>query len=222
MFLFIDKPKGLTSHAVVNALRKITGEKKVGHAGTLDPNATGLLIVGVGRESTKKLSKISTDDKVYYAEIYLGEEKDTDDVEGKTTFKKEINSPPPESLIKEIMASFEGESSQTPPAFSAIKIKGKKAYELARKGKKPNLKPRKVTIYKIKIISYKYPVLKLRVKVSKGTYIRSLARDLGRKLEVGAYLKNLRREKINGFSVKDAVKLKDLTAENFKDFEKRL
>lgn len=218
MFLLVDKGKGMTSHDVVDRIRKITGEKKVGHAGTLDPNATGLLIVGVKKDATKRLSEISGKNKTYVAELFLGEERDTDDVEGKTVSKKERNKT---LLIKEIrkaLGSFRGEIEQVPPVYSAIKIQGRKAYELARKNKKVVLKARKIRVESIKILKYEFPVLELRLEVSKGTYIRSIARDLGRKLGIGAYLKNLRREKINGFDLKDAVKLEDLNQENYKKY----
>lgn len=218
MFLLIDKPKGITSHDVVNKVRRITGEKKVGHAGTLDPNATGLLIVGIGRESTKKLSYLADGDKVYLAEIFFGEERDTGDIEGKIIEKKEVEKPPQKKKIEETLELFKGEIKQVPPLYSAIKVKGKKAYELAREGKSVKLKSRKVTIHWIKLIKYEYPILQIRLKVSKGTYIRSIARDLGRKLGMGAYLKNLKRESINKFNLKDAVRLEDLTKENFKNY----
>jgi len=219
MFLLIDKPKGVTSHDVVDKVRKVTGEKKVGHAGTLDPNATGLLIVGVGRESTKKLGKIAKDTKkTYEAEIFLGEERDTDDAEGVVISKAKGFLPPGENEIEKMLASFVGEQMQTPPVYSALKIKGKKAYELARKGKKVNLKPRKVVIYSIKLVSYKFPILEIKTTVSSGTYIRALARDIGKKLSCGAYLRNLRRTRIGKFDIKDAVKLENLDRGNWKNF----
>lgn len=211
MFILIDKPKGMTSHDVVDEVRKVTGEKKVGHAGTLDPNATGLLIVGVGRESTKKLGKIAKDTKkTYEAEIYLGEERNTDDAEGVTVSKVKAFLPPKENEVKKTLDLFVGKQMQMPPAFSALKIKGKKAYELARKGQKVRLKPRKIVIHSIKLVHYKYPILEIVVTVSSGTYIRALARDIGQRLGCGAYLKNLRRTRIGKFDIKDAVKLDEL------------
>lgn len=211
MFLLIDKPKGVTSHDVVDEVRKITAEKRVGHAGTLDPNATGLLIIGVGRDSTKHLGKIAKDTKkTYEAEIYLGEERDTDDREGVVVKKSKGVLPPEEVEIRLILTTFLGEQEQTPPVYSAIKIKGKKAYELARKGKKVDIKPREIVVYSIKVVDYKYPLLKIKTTVSSGTYIRALARDVGKRLGMGAYLKNLKRTKIGEFDLKEAVKLKDL------------
>ena len=208
MFLLIDKPKGITSHDVVDRVRKATGEKKVGHAGTLDPNATGLMIVGVGRESTKKLGKIAKDTKKeYVAEIYLGEEKDTDDIEGVAISKTKGFLAPGEEEIRNILKSFIGKQKQIPPAYSAIKMKGKKAYELARKGEKVKLKSREITVYSIKLLKYSYPIINIETEVSSGTYIRSLARDIGKKIGCGAYLKNLRRTKIGRYKIEDAARL---------------
>jgi tRNA pseudouridine55 synthase len=208
-FLLIDKPKGMTSHDVVDRVRKITGEKRVGHAGTLDPNASGLLIVGVGREQTKKLGTIAKDtNKTYQAEIYLGEEKTTDDVEGVTSNSSDFV--PTRHDIDNVISKFEGEQMQTPPAYSAIKLKGKKAYELARKGKTVELVPRTVVIYSSKVIRYDYPVLEVEFEVSSGTYIRALARDIGRKLGTYGYLNNLRRTKIGKYDVRNAKYLDHL------------
>lgn len=220
MFLLVDKPKGLTSHDVVDRIRKITGEKRVGHGGTLDPNATGLLVVGVGRQATKKLGKIAkTTKKTYIAEVFLGEEKNTDDVEG-IKIEKSKNKDQnfiSRSKVLQVVKSFIGEQEQIPPVFSAIKIKGKKAYELAREGRKPKLAPRKITIYSIKLLNYQYPILKIRAEVSSGTYIRSLARDIGKKLGCGAYLRNLRRTKVGKFDIKEVVSLNELTGSNWKE-----
>lgn len=218
MFLLIDKPKGLTSHDVVDSVRKITGEKKVGHAGTLDPNATGLLIIGVGKGATKKLGQIAKKTrKKYKAEIFLGEEKNTDDSQGVTISKAKGFLPPAEREVRLILATFLGEQEQTPPAFSAVKIKGEKAYELARKGKDVHLVPRKIKVYSIKLLSYKYPILKIEAVVSGGTYVRALARDIGKSLGCGAYLKSLRRTNIGIYSLKDAVSLDKLGEKNWQD-----
>jgi tRNA pseudouridine55 synthase len=241
MFLLIDKPKSITSHDVVDRIRKVTGEKKIGHAGTLDPNATGLLIVGVGRGATKRLGTIAGDTKkTYEAEIVLGETRDTGDVDGKkipistlrgsrafqfpnnyTTYNAS-HYKLPKSQIVETLETFEGEQEQVPPKYSAIKIKGKKSYELARKGKSISLSSRRITIYSIKLISYKFPILKIKTTVSRGTYIRALARDIGKKLEIGAYLNNLRRTKIGLYDVKDAKKLEEINKDNFRDYTVKL
>lgn len=217
MFLLIDKPKGITSHDAVNMVRRVTGERKVGHAGTLDPNATGLLIVAVGRESTKRIDKFVKKDKEYEAEIFLGEEKDTDDIEGVTIKTASNKLKSSQKQIKQVLGGFVGKILQEPPKYSAIKIKGKKAYQLARKGLEPVMESREVVIHSIKLTKYKYPILKIRTRVSSGTYIRSLARDVGRELGTFSYLKNLRRTKVGGYSVGDAVDLKELTRENWKE-----
>ena len=214
MFLLIDKPKGITSHDVVESVRKIAGERRVGHAGTLDPNATGLLIVGVGRGSTKKLSQFLKLDKEYEAEIFLGEERETDDSEGEIRDRLQAtdNKLISEKRLGVVLDSFTGQQMQIPPDYSAIKIKGKPAYKYARQGKclSSSLSPRKITIYAIKLLDYKYPILRIRTKVSSGTYIRSLARDIGRKLGCGAYIANLRRTKIGKYSVMSSVALDNL------------
>ena len=207
MLLLIDKPKGITSHDVVDRLRRITGERRIGHAGTLDPNATGLLIVGVGRESTKKLGEITKNTtKTYEAEITLGATSDTDDAEGKILSNK-VTKRLSDEDIKKILRQFEGEQMQIPPIYSAIKLKGKKAYELARKGKEVILEPRKITIHSIKLDEYNFPMLKITCEVSSGTYIRALARDIGKSLGTGAYLSELRRTKIGEFDIQNAQKL---------------
>lgn len=219
MFLLINKPKSITSHDVIYFVRKITSVKKVGHAGTLDPNATGLLIVGVGRNSTKKLGWLTKDTKKEYeAEIFLGEERDTDDSEGKIISKKNNFSAPNEALLNKTLISFKGKQKQIPPSYSAIKIKGKKAYELARKGKQMSLKERDVIIHSIELLQYNYPVLKIKTMVSSGTYIRALARDIGKQLGCGAYLRNLKRTRIDRFDLNSAVDMDELTVDNWNDF----
>lgn len=219
MFLLVDKPKGMTSHDVVSRVREISGERRVGHAGTLDPIATGLLIVGIGRESTKKLGVIAKGTKkTYFADIVLGEERDTDDREGVVVSKaKGVLSPTRDKITRTVLG-FKGEQLQVPPKYSAIKVSGKKAYELARKGKKVNLKARKIRIYSIKLLDYRYPLVKIEAEVSAGTYVRALARDIGRKLGMGGYLSELRRTKIGEYSLRDAVSLEKLTGKNWKRF----
>jgi len=207
--ILVNKPKGMTSHDVVDVVRKITGERRVGHAGTLDPNATGLLIVGVGREATKKLGDLTKNTKkTYEAEIILGANSTTDDSEGEIT--KQDDKRLSYEEIKKTLESFVGEQMQTPPAYSAIKLKGRKAYELARQGKTFELAPRKVIVYTLKLLDYNYPVLKIKCEVSSGTYIRALARDIGTELGTGAYLKELRRTKIGKYHIKDAVEINDI------------
>lgn len=218
-FLLIDKPKGMTSHDVVDRLRQITGEQRIGHAGTLDPNATGLLVVGIGRMSTKKLTEIAKNThKTYEAEIVLGEERDTDDSQGMVVVKAKGVLSPTEREVRETLAGFVGEVEQIPPRYSAIKIGGRRAYELARKGKEVVLKPRIVRIRRIKLIRYKYPVLEIEAEVSAGTYIRALARDIGRRLGIGAYLWGLRRTKIGKHSVERSIPLTKLHEGNWRRY----
>ena len=204
--LFINKPPGPTSHDIVDEVRKITGEKRVGHTGTLDPFAEGLLIVLVGRQATKRQAEFLKLDKEYIATLHLGAETDTGDPTGTLLpYTHDRGQRVTIAEIKQVVKKFTGEIDQVPPDYSAIKIKGKKAYELARKGEKLDLQPRKIKIYHIKILDYAPPLLELKIKCSSGTYIRALARDIGRRLGCGAYLEKLVRTKIGKYSLKDAV-----------------
>ncbi|BCX14709.1 MAG: hypothetical protein KatS3mg088_392 [Patescibacteria group bacterium] len=221
MFLIINKPVGVTSHDVVDRIRKITGEKRVGHSGTLDPFASGLLILAVGRVSTKKISKFVGLDKEYEAEITLGEERTTDDLTGDLRKDGIVSSRvPSEQEIISVLKSFVGKIKQVPPYFSAIKKEGKKFYELARKGQFISPEARDVVIYSIKLLDYQYPKLKIVCKVSSGTYIRALARDIGRKLKTGAYLSSLKRISIGNFKIDNAVDLEKINSENWRSFVK--
>lgn len=213
MLLLIDKPKGITSHDVVDRVRRIFDERRVGHAGTLDPNATGLLIVAVGREDTKKLGNLTTGTtKTYIAEIKLGTKTDTDDAEGKVLEEKDVRALSI-AEIQTVLDSFLGKQEQIPPIYSAIKKNGKKAYDLARAGIPIEMEPRTITIYSIKLLSFESPVLVLECEVSSGTYIRSLARDIGEKLQTNANLSNLRRTRIGEYRIEDATALDDLRKE---------
>jgi len=199
----IWKPKGPTSNQVLERLRKITGIKKIGHAGTLDPLASGVLIVGIGK-ATKMLSQFQKKEKEYLADIKLGMESSTDDEEGKKR-KIFVSKPPSLREIEKILKTFQGEILQTPPVFSAVKVGGKEAYKWARRGKIPKLKPRRVQIKKIEILNYQWPILSLKIITGPGVYIRSLARDLGKKLKTGGYLKNLERTRVGEFSKEKAL-----------------
>ncbi len=216
--LIINKPAGPTSHDIVDEIRKISGIKQVGHTGTLDPFAEGLLIILVGK-ATKLQSHFMNMNKTYLAALKLGKTTDTYDITG---IKSQITSTKLQTItksqIQNILNTFIGEIEQMPPAFSAIKIKGHKAYELARKGIKPNLQSRKVKIYDIKILDYKYPKLEIEVKCGKGTYIRSLAHDIGQKLNCGAYLEKLVRTQIGKFNIKNSVKMSKLTSNNWQKY----
>lgn len=212
--LLIDKPAGLTSFGVVARVRrKLTqeiGRKiKVGHAGTLDPFATGLLILLIGK-ATKKAEEFLKLDKVYEATIRLGAISTTGDPEGEIQESKKLTNPPLRTKVEIVLKSFVGKIEQTPPSFSAIKISGQRAYKLARRGEKIQMPTRKVQIYEIKILEYSYPILKISCHVSSGTYIRTLAEDIGKKIGVGAYATQLRRLKIGDWTVKEAKTLEEL------------
>ena len=207
--LLIDKPKGWTSFDVVakvrNQLKKETGQKvKVGHTGTLDPAATGLLVLTIGTYC-KRAQEFSKLDKVYEVEMELGKTSTTDDSEGEIT---ETNkSVPTEEDIRRVINSFVGEIKQVPPIYSAIKIDGKRAYKLAREGKEVELKPRSVTIHWIDDIKITGTKVTFTTKVSSGTYIRSLVRDIGAKLGCGAYMAGLTRTHVGLFDIKNAQKI---------------
>ena len=216
-FLLVKKPKNITSHDVVDRLRKISGIKKVGHSGTLDPFATGLLILGIGKRATKKLSRFLKADKEYIGLLKLGAVSDTFDDTGKI-LKKEKNKEPTKDEVKKALKSFLGEINQTPPLFSAQKIKGKPLYRLARKGIKIKPRAKKAKINKIEILNYSFPYLKIKVKCSSGTYIRSLANDIGKTIGCGAYLEELKRTKIGLYSLEKAVELSKINKENWQKF----
>ncbi len=210
--LIINKSPGPTSHDIVDKIRDITGIKRVGHAGTLDPFAEGVLIVLIGR-ATKLQSKFMEMPKTYVATLRLGATSDTYDRTGNIAMLEVEH--PPSKTIQNMLKRFIGEIKQTPPAFSAVKIKGKKAYELARKGIKPDLKPRKIKIYDIECHKYKWPRLEIEVKCGKGTYIRSLANDIGQKLSCGAYLEKLIRTQIGPHTINNSVKSDKLDKSNW-------
>ena len=202
--IFVDKPSGMSSFGAVARVRRLLSEReghkvKVGHTGTLDPFATGLLILLAGK-ATKKAPELTKLDKVYEATIRLGATSSTGDPEGEITItdkKPEIS----REKIIETLAQFVGEIEQTPPAFSAIKINGQRAYKLARAGKAIEMPKRKVTIYELELLDYASPFLKIRTHVSSGTYIRTLAEDIGEALGCGAYTTELRRTKIADYDI---------------------
>lgn len=211
--ILLDKEKGKTSFQVISELKKKLSIKKIGHSGTLDKEASGLLIVGIGR-STKLLKYFIKNSKTYLADIFFGKQTSTDDSQGISV--NEYNGEIDSNKIIELLPLFTGKIKQIPPDYSAIHVNGKRAYKFALKNVKPELKEREVEIYKNDIISIKPPVIKLKIKCSSGTYIRSIARDLGIKSGYYAYLYSLRRLEINSFSVEDALKIQDITAENLK------
>lgn len=219
-FILIDKPKNWTSFDVVAKLRSITGVKKIGHAGTLDPIATGLLIVAIGRESTKQIDKYMKMDKVYIAKAKLGETSDTYDADGKIVETQSITSlrNTSKQTILNVLPNFVGDIQQIPPMFSAKKVGGKKLYELARQGKEIERKPININISKIDLLNFDYPWFEIEVHCSTGTYIRSLIYDIGQKLEVGAVMYELRRIKIGNFDIKKAVQIERLNRNNWTNF----
>ena len=219
--LLVDKPKGWTSFDVVAKVRsllrtverlEVRGKRiKVGHTGTLDPLATGLLVLLIGTY-TKKATELTKLDKTYEVEMKLGQTSTTGDEEGQKIVISEQR--PVDSEIQSTLKSFVGVIDQTPPAFSAIKVNGQRAYKLARAGKEVKLEPRKVTIYSITDVKYEYPLVKFTAKVSSGTYIRSLVEDIGKKLGTGAYMSNLNRTEVGEFNIKNAQQIKEITPEN--------
>ena len=203
--ILIDKAPGWTSFDVVNKIRHVTKAKKVGHCGTLDPFATGLLIVCTGK-ATKHVDSFVGLSKVYLNEFELGKITDTLDSDGEVIAENKIGEYSGDQLQK-IALELTGEIEQVPPSYSAIKVNGVAAYKLARKGKLPELKPRKIRIDLFEIIDYKKPILKTRIHCSRGTYIRALARDFGQKLGCGAFVRNLRREFIGSYSCREALSI---------------
>lgn len=200
--LLVNKVPGKTSFFPVNCIRRITGIRKVGHAGTLDPFASGLLIFLVGQNYTRLSDRFLNLDKEYLAEVHLGKTTDSYDIDGKILSESPLL--PTLQDINDCVKTFQGEIKQTPPMFSAKKVKGKKLYELARKGITIERKPCLVTL-KTELLSYEYPVVKLKITCSKGTYIRSIAHDMGELLNCGAYLHNLERTRIGPFSLTDSI-----------------
>ncbi len=199
------KPKGISSNAAVQIVKRNIGDKKkkVGHAGTLDPLAEGILVMAAGRESTKLISKELAKEKEYIADIFLGATSSTDDSEGDKTVTYS-GKPIDYQKVEETIGDFCGTIMQRPPIWSAIKIGGKEAYKHARKGNIVEMKERPVNIYEIRILEYKWPNLRIRVLTGPGTYIRSLARDIGEKLETGAYMSGLVRTRVGEYAKENA------------------
>lgn len=203
--LNIDKPLGMTSFGVVERIRRWTGCRKVGHAGTLDPLATGVLLVCTGR-ATKRVSEFMDLEKEYEGVVELGKVTDTDDTEGKIVEEHPVPDFSKED-IESSLNSFRGTIDQIPPMYSALKKNGQRLYKLARRGKEVPRQPRSVTIHEITLLNWMCPELSIRVRCSRGTYIRALARDIGNKLGAGGYLKTLRRTRIGQFRVADSYTL---------------
>lgn len=211
--LLINKPKGKTSFNLVASLRKRLGVKKIGHAGTLDPFATGVMIMLVGRNYTRMSDHFLTKDKEYLAQVFFGVTTDTYDCEGTIIAQSPLQ--PTLEEIEHALTFFQGEIEQIPPMYSAKKIQGKKLYELARQGLEVERQAVKVHV-EVQLITYQYPLLEIHVKCSKGTYIRSLAFDLGQKLGCGAHLTNLTRTRSGSFLLTDCLNMSDVQDLNFK------
>ena len=212
-FLLVDKPKDVTSFFVVTTLRKILGIRRIGFAGTLDPLATGLMIVAVG-EATKLLNALEQMDKVYDVTVRFGAVSDTCDAEGPLHDYPNPAHPTRARIESAVEEHFSGERQQIPPRYSAVKIKGQRAYALARKGQHVELPSKKVFFHDVKIKSFSWPDLHATLHCGSGTYIRSFAHDLGQLLKCGGYVQELRRTKIASFPVKNAVPLAEITALN--------
>jgi len=206
--LVVDKPVGMTSHDVVQAIRNGTNLRRAGHTGTLDPRASGVLVILVG-PAVRLSEYVSASDKRYQAIIRLGGSTDTFDAEGLVTPTVDpVNVT--EAQFEEALKTFVGEIEQTPPPYSAVKVQGRKAYEMAREGEEVELAPRKITVHHLEVLEWTPPEVVIDVHCSSGTYVRSLANDLGVMLGCGAYLVGLRRTKSGRFSLRDAVPLRKL------------
>ena len=205
----VYKDEGMTSHDVVDMVRRATGERRVGHAGTLDPCACGVLVVGVGRPATKRLSSVVGTEKEYVTRVRLGWRSTTDDREGE---KEEVlvAAPPTEDRVRQALASLEGVIDQRPPAFSAVKLGGRAAYKLARKKKVVDLAPRKVEAKQVELLRYEWPCADIRLVTGPGFYVRSLARDLGELLGTGGYVEYLERTRVGTYTKDGAIPLDDL------------
>ncbi len=222
--LLVDKPSGWTSFDVVNYVRKMVataeGKKpkncKVGHTGTLDPLATGLLVLLVGKEYTRKATELTKLDKTYEVTMKLGFTSTTGDEEGEKTAVSNT-APAPEAVLA-ALESLQGQIMQVPPVFSAMKVNGQRAYDLARKGKEVVLEARPVMVYSNTLTSYDYPFVKFTSEVGSGTYIRSLVEDLGKLLGTGAYMSDLRRTRVGGFFIADAHEVKALQQDTLEEY----
>lgn len=218
--LIVDKPQGMTSHDVVDFIRKRFSLEKVGHAGTLDPMATGVLVMLIGKY-TKSSGQLMCDDKEYHAEMTLGMTSDTGDAWGKISYS-DVPADLTEDDIRSAFKKFLGPISQTPPIYSAIKHKGKKLYELARKGISVEIAPRSIFIGELDIVKIGLPKISFKVTCSKGTYIRQLSSDIGAALGCGACLSELRRTRSGRFRVDDAINIEELKNITHLDMERLL
>lgn len=211
-FLNINKPKNWTSFDVIAKLRSITGIKKIGHAGTLDPFATGVLVVAVN-QARFLIDFVQKNEKIYRGRIRLGQISDTDDVDGsKTTI--DVSHKPDTRSVELALSHFVGGYDQVPPKYAALKVKGRKMYEMARAGEDFEPQARRVEIHDLKLLSFSYPYVDIEAKVGSGTYIRALARDLGEELGTGAFLEELVRHSVGPFELEDSLEIGDISLVN--------
>lgn len=215
--IVINKEKDYTSHDVVAKLKKKLNISKVGHTGTLDPNATGVLPILIGK-GTKFSKYLINHDKTYKAKIELGKKTDTADVEGNVIEEKPVDTEYIKQNLVQVLESFVGKQEQVPPMYSAIKKNGKKLYEYARKGEKIEVEPRKIEIYKIELVKYNEKNIDFIVSCSKGTYIRSLCEDIAEKLNTVGYMKNLERLQVGEFNIEKSVLIDDVNTENIEKY----
>jgi len=215
--LIINKPKGITSHDVVDCVRKNLKTKRVGHAGTLDPLATGVLIVLVG-DATRSFNKFSGLDKEYIATVTLGKITTTGDSQGAVLGEQKF-SHITEDMARGVLSHFLGEQEQVPPMFSAIKYQGKKLYQLARKGIEVVRSPRKIWIKDLKMLGFQLPDIEIYLRCSKGTYVRKLAEDIGKKLGCGGCVSRIERIGVGEFSIKDAINIDQINANHIKSWK---
>lgn len=217
-FALINKPVGWTSYDVIGYMKKVIRKFpelkkiKIGHAGTLDPFASGLLIVAIGREATREIDNFKNLPKTYEAEIELGATSNTEDSTGEI-IRVPISKTPEEFYIKEVFRNLHGKQRQLPPMFSAKKLNGTRLYKLARQGKEVERKESEIEIFSLELISYSFPFIKFKVTCSAGTYIRTLAKTIGEKMETGAYCKELKRTFIGNYSLTNAIDVKDWAPE---------
>ena len=222
--IIINKPKGFTSHDVINVARKALNIKKIGHIGTLDPNATGVLPILIGN-ATKVSKYLIEHNKEYIATVCLGEKRSTGDIEGEiieedTEIENKIQNMS-RKYIEDILKSFIGKQKQTPPIYSAVKINGKKAYEYARKGQALEIKPRQIEIFKIECLEFTSNKLQFLVECSKGTYIRTLCEDIAKKIGTVGFLQDLKRTKVDIFNIKNSITIEELK-NNTKSIQNKL
>lgn len=203
-FLVLDKPAGITSREAVDHALAWFPRCKAGHAGTLDPAATGVLVIGIGPTATRLIEYVQDQEKVYHSTFHLGGTSTTDDAEGEITLTPGATAPS-EATLREALQAMIGPIQQTPPAFSAARVQGVRAHTKARKGQTVVLQPRTVSVYELNLVRYAYPEVEVSIRCSKGTYIRSIARDLGSALGVGGYVQRLRRTRIGLLTCEQAV-----------------